>query len=373
MDLTKLLPEDGALRTLSTPCLVVDGAALERNIERMAATARRTGVMLRPHAKTHKSPDVAALQLRADCTVGIACATVAEADAMAAAGIGGLLLTTPVMGTEKFARLTRLNRTHGLTVVVDHPAQIDGLLSFMQAGDRPLGVAVDVDVGQARTGVTDLAAGVALARIIAERQELQFIGIQGYAGHAQHMVDPERRSAAVAYAAATLRAVADALTEAGLPPALITGSGTGTHEIDARGPYNELQPGSYVFMDADYSHIKDEQGQGLSFSPSLFVLTTVVSVNRPGEVTVDAGTKALATNGPPPAIYIGAPPGTNFKFGGDEHGIIAFPPGERAPAIGARLLIGATHCDPTVNLHASFNVVTGGDVKEWPIRGHYGE
>jgi D-serine deaminase-like pyridoxal phosphate-dependent protein len=169
-----------------------------------------------------------------------------------------------------------------------------------------------------------------------------------------------------------VRAVADALAEAGRPAGLITGSGTGTYRQDALGPYNELQAGSYVFMDADYARIVDESGAGPSFLPSLFVLATVVSTNRPGQITVDAGTKALATNGPPPCHIIGAGDGVSYRFAGDEHGIVDIPPGQPAPPLGARLLIGATHCDPTVNLHASFCVVKDGAAIRWPICGRYG-
>ncbi len=367
---TTLSPGCDALLALETPALVLDGEALVLNIERMAAAARQTGVALRPHAKTHKSHNIAMLQIQAGA-VGIACATVAEAEALSAAGIGGLLITSPTMGTAKFARMARLNRTAGLMVVVDHIAQVEGLLAALQPGDRRLRVLVDVDVGQARTGVNDVAVGVALAKAIAQRPQLEFAGLQGFAGHAQHIVDPAERKAVGAQAAATLRSFAKALGEAGLPPGLITGSGTGTFKLDAGGPYNELQVGSYVFMDADYARIKDDEGQELPFSPSLYVLATVVSVNRPGQVTVDAGTKALATNGPPPCRIIGAAPGATYKFAGDEHGIITIPAGERAPALGARVLIGATHCDPTVNLHASFHVLQNGAVSAWPIRGRY--
>jgi D-serine deaminase-like pyridoxal phosphate-dependent protein len=339
----------------------------------MAATARQAAVALRPHAKTHKSPDIARLQLRAGGAVGIACATVAEAEALAAGGIGGLLLTSPVMGEAKLAHLARLNREKGLAVVVDHPAQVDAICGALQANDRVLEIAVDVDVGQARTGVTDIAAGVTLAQTIAQRPGLAFAGIQGFAGHAQHMADPAARRAAGAHAAATLRNFAAALTEAGLPPRLITGSGTGTHAMDAGAVYNELQVGSYIFMDADYDRIRDEQGQPFAFTPSLFVLATVVSANRPGQITVDAGTKALATNGPPPCLIIGAPPGARYGFAGDEHGVIALPPDAPAPGIGTRLLIGATHCDPTANLHAAYHVVNGDTVTTWPISGRYGD
>ncbi len=370
--MTTFSPESGALRDLSTPCLVVDGAVLQRNIDAMAATVRKAGVALRPHAKTHKSPDIAALQLRAGAG-GIACATVGEAEAMTAAGIGGLLLTAPSMGADKFARLAKLNRAQAMTMAVDHPAQVEALLAALQDGDGPFGVVIDIDVGHGRTGIIDMAMGVELARTIAARPQLRFAGIQGYAGHAQHIPDPTERIAAVDYAKTTLRQFAKTLSEAGLPPPLITGSGTGTHRLDAEGPYTELQPGSYVFMDADYAAIKDAQGNGPPFMPSLFVLATVVSVNRPGEVTVDAGTKALATNGPPPCVIFGLAPGATYRFAGDEHGIIAIPPGQQAPALGARLLIGATHCDPTVNLHAAYHVMRDGRIEQWPIRGRYGD
>jgi D-serine deaminase-like pyridoxal phosphate-dependent protein len=373
MNQAPLSPDSDVFYSLRSPCLILDKERLEYNIESMATKARQAGVTLRPHIKTHKSPHIAALQMRAEPTVGIACATVAEAEAIAAAGIGGLLLTSPLMQAAQWERVAQLNRAQDLIVVVDHPAQIEGLLGALQAGDRTLGIAVDVDVGQARTGITDFGAGVELARMIAERPELKFAGIQGFAGHAQHIIDPGERRAAVENAATTLRAFAKALTEAGLPPTLITGSGTGTHDLDAGNPYNELQVGSYVFMDADYDRLRYEQGQELPFVPSLFVLATVVSVNRPDQVTVDVGTKALATNGPPPAVIVGAPSGSRYQFAGDEHGVIAVPSGERPSEIGARLLIGATHCDPTVNLHASFFVIKDDTVEDWPICGRYGD
>jgi D-serine deaminase-like pyridoxal phosphate-dependent protein len=360
---------DRALHGLKTPALVIDRESLEHNIARMAAGARRAGIRLRPHAKTHKSKHIAARQIDAGA-VGIACATVAEAAALAAAGITGLLITSPVMGDAKFSLVAKLNRENGLAVVVDHTAQVEGLLPHLQAGDRPLQVIVDVDVGQARTGVTDLAHGLELAKAIVRTPQLVFAGIQGFAGQAQHIVDPTERRSAAAGAATILREFARALTRDGLAPDIVTGSGTGAYSYDAAGPYNELQVGSYVFMDADYARVVDDEG-GLSFSPSLFVLASVVSVNRPGQVTVDAGTKALATNGPAPCHLLGAPAASAYRFAGDEHGIIGIPPGQPAPEIGARVLIGATHCDPTVNLHSSFQVVSNDGIEEWPILGRY--
>lgn len=368
---TGLLPDSAALRDIETPALVIDLPALKRNIDAMAARAKRAGMSLRPHAKTHKCPNIAALQMQAGA-VGIACATVAEAETLAASGTGGLLLTAPQMGEAKFARIAAINREHGVTVVVDHASQVDGLVAALRSGDRKLAIAVDTDVGQVRTGVTDLAEGVSLAQMIAAHPRLEFAGIQGFAGHAQHIADPQERKIAADAAATLLRRFVAMLNDAGLSPGLITGSGTGTYCQDSDGPYNELQVGSYVFMDADYARIVDETGAGPSFEPSLFVLATVVSVNRSGQVTVDAGTKAVATNGPPPCHIIGAPHGATYRFAGDEHGVIAIPEGQAAPRLGDRLLIGATHCDPTVNLHAAYHVIDNREMRTWPIRARYG-
>lgn len=369
---TILSPNHASLRDIETPALVVDAAALQRNIEGMAAWARETGIALRPHAKTHKSVQIARLQKKAGAT-GIACATVAEAELLASAGVNGLLLTAPQMGEGKFARIAKINGAHDIAVVVDHAAQVAGLAASLGTGDKPLSVLVDVDVGHARTGITDFGVGVRLAQSIAASGKLRFAGIQGYAGHAQHMPRPDERNSATDKAADILRRFVKALTEAGVDCELISGSGTGTYRRDAVGPYNELQPGSYVFMDSDYARIVDESGAGPCFEPSLFVLATVVSVNISGQVTVDAGSKALATNGPPPCNLVGVPKGSSYRFAGDEHGIVAIPAGQKAPALGDRLLVGATHCDPTVNLHASYHVIDGSQAQTWSIGARYGD
>jgi D-threonine aldolase len=368
-----LSPNHVSLRAVETPALVIDAAALQRNIEGMAAWAKQAGIALRPHAKTHKSAQIARLQKKAGAT-GIACATVAEAELLASSGIEDLLLTAPQMGEGKFARISKINSAHEITVVVDHVRQVEGLAAGLGAGDKALSVLVDVDVGQARTGIANISEGVRLAQSIAASSRLKFGGVQGYAGHAQHIPRPDERNAAADKAADLLRRFAKALAEAGLNCRVVSGSGTGTYRRDVAGPYNELQVGSYVFMDSDYARIVDESGAGPCFEPSLFVLATVVSVNRPGQVTVDAGSKALATNGPPPCNVVGVPEGSSYRFAGDEHGIIGIPAGQNPPALGDRLLIGATHCDPTVNLHACYHVIdAGGHAETWPIGARYGE
>ena len=367
-----LFPDLAALKALDTPALVIDADALERNIARMAETARRRGIALRPHAKTHKSPDIARLQIGAGAA-GICCATLAEAEAMSAAGIDGLLVTAPTMGEARFERIAKLNRVRPLLIVVDHLVQVEGLTRILRSDDPVLGVLVDVDVGQMRTGVTAVADALAIGKAIASSPRLRFAGLQGYAGHVQHIPDATARKTAAETSSNILGAYAQALTGAGLKPGMITGSGTGAHVFDLEsGPYTELQVGSYALMDADYAAVHDGAGKGPEFAPALFVMGTVVSVNRAGEVTVDAGTKALATNGPPPCHILGAPAGSTYRFAGDEHGIITVPAGRACPALGTRILIGATHCDPTVNLHDRYHVVRDGSVTVWRIAGRYG-
>ena len=196
--------------------------------------------------------------------------------------------------------------------------------------------------------------------------------MQGFAGNAQHTPEPAERTAAAQRAADKLIELREALSLGGLKPDIITGSGTGTQNLDARGPYTELQVGSYVFMDADYDRIRDERNAPPPFEPSLFVLGTVVSVNRPSEITVDAGTKALATNGPAPVVFLGAPPGARIALPATSTASCQFRKDSLASAWDA-ILIGATHCDPTVNLHGCYYEVTDDTLTRRPVLARYGD
>jgi D-serine deaminase-like pyridoxal phosphate-dependent protein len=370
--MSQLRPHAAVFSDLATPALVIDATAVEANISRMAASAHSAGIALRPHAKTHKSPDVAKLQRDAGA-IGIACATIFEAEDLARANLDNLLITSPIVGTDKVARLIRLHRRTPVMVVVDHPVQMDSLLAALSANDRPIEVLVDMDIGQARTGVTSVEEGLNLAKRIAGEPRLRFVGLQGFAGHVQHIVDPEERCRAADLSGQFVRALTERLRAEGLPPEIVSGSGTGASAFDLHGgPYTELQVGSYVFMDSDYGRLRELGGERLPYQNALFVLATVVSANRAAQVTVDAGTKALAVNGPPPDRLLGVPEGATYTFAGDEHGIIHLPAGKMQPAMGARVLIGATHCDPTVNLYTCYHVVNAGrPIERWPIIGHY--
>lgn len=380
MSPARLPPDHPSLADIPTPALVVDESILHANIARMADFARDARIALRPHAKTHKSAAIAKLQLQAGA-IGIACATVAEAEMLQAGGVHDLLLTCPIADASKATRIAALNRISTLAVVVDHPVQVSLLCAAIRTEDRPLAVLSDVDLGQKRTGIVDIADAIALARAIHARPELNFCGLQGFGGHIQHLVDAQERHDAAAAAGNQLRAIAQALKAEGFACDVISGSGTGACAYDAQGPYTELQVGSYLFMDADYRRLQTTHRgrrenqtfeEGLPYQSSLFVLATVVSANRPGQVTVDAGVKALAFNGPAPDILIGMPAGSRYQFAGDEHGIVVLPDGAGRPAVGTRLLIAATHCDPTVNLHATYVFFAqDGGVRLLPIEGRY--
>jgi D-serine deaminase-like pyridoxal phosphate-dependent protein len=359
-----------ALRGVPTPALVIDEQALDRNVAAMAELARRAGRSLRPHAKTHKSVVIAKKQVEAGA-IGICCATIPELKAMAEAGIGGLLLTAAMQDAAKVETLIGIAKQTPITIAADHPSQVNLLLSKLSSDAPPIGFIVDVDVGQKRTGVSSVKDTIAIAKCIAGDKRLKFGGLQGYAGHVQHIPDFSERTREAARVSALLAEHIAALRESGLDVPIVSGGGTGTHEIDlVHQPFTEIQAGSYVFMDADYARIQGGSGKSLPFECSLFMLTTVTSANVPGQITVDAGTKSLAVNGPTPHLIVGAPDGTKFQFAGDEHGILVLPEGSKPPALGDRILMSVTHCDPTINLFSAVHAVKkSGAIEKWPVVG----
>jgi len=367
-----LIGAPGSRRELNTPVLVIDRPALERNITRMAEFAASKGVKLRPHAKTHKSVDIAKLQL-AGGAVGLCCAKIGEAEILAEGGVStGLLITSPVVSAPAIARLVALNgRTVDLMTVVDNVLNIAALGEAASAAGKPLKVVIDLDPGIHRTGVASPEAAVALLEAIRAHQGLIYGGLQCYCGMQQHIESFDDRKANLEDRGAYIRSVIDALTAAGGPPPIVSGSGTGSHRIDAElGIFTEFQVGSYVFMDDQYL-ICDIAGDGADESPyeaSLLIDARVVSANTPGMVTIDAGFKALSTDAEPPKVLGGAPDGARYFFMGDEHGAILPPPGEAPPALGERVILGAPHCDPTVNLYDTYHVVEGDTlVALWPV------
>jgi len=362
-----LIGQQGSRRALNTPALVIDGDALDRNIAAMAAFAKQAGLTLRPHAKTHKSVQIARKQMAAGA-LGVCCAKIGEGEALADGGINAILITSPVVTPQAIARLAALHERIGdLMVVADNPDNVDALARAFAEASRPLPVIVDIDPGIRRTGVASPEAAVALARKIAAANALRFAGVQFYCGVQQHIESYAERRAAIEERTQYLSSVIEALRAAGHAPEIITGGGTGTHHIDAElGVLNELQVGSYVFMDRQYE-VCDLRGQGAQpFEPALFVDTHIVSANTQGMATLDAGFKALSTDGGTPKVIEGAPADAMFVFMGDEHGaLIAM---DHAFKVGDAVTLAPPHCDPTVNLYDAYHVVRGGTLTDiWPV------
>jgi 3-hydroxy-D-aspartate aldolase len=358
---------DGRIR-LNTPALVIEEGALHRNIAAMAAFAKAHGLALRPHAKTHKSADIARLQIAAGA-VGVCCAKLGEAEALAeAGGVASILITSPVVTPPTIARWRVLHdRLSDVRVVADHSDGVAATAVAMASAAKPLTMFVDVDPGIHRTGVASVEAAVALARQIAAAPSLRFGGVQFYCGMEQHIEAYADRRAMVEQRMAFLREVVAALKAAGLTPETITGGGTGTHRIDAAlGVLTELQAGSYVFIDRQYLDCDLTGAGGAPFETALLIDSRIVSANTEGMATIDAGFKALSTDGGKPTIVSGAPEGAAYFFMGDEHGAIVA--ANTRFDLGARVVLGAPHCDPTVNLYDSYHVVRGEElVAIWPV------
>jgi 3-hydroxy-D-aspartate aldolase len=358
----------GVRAKLQTPALVIDLDALERNIAAMAAHARARGIALRPHAKTHKCTEIARRQIAAGA-LGICVAKLGEAEALAEGGIDSILITSPVVSEGGIARLIALNtRMRELMAVCDNANVAARLAAAARDNGKKLKILVDIDPGLGRTGIRPGDGAMALVQQVAESDALEYAGLQCYAGQVQHLESPNERRDASLSAMKELGALRDQLAARGLAPKIISGGGTGTFDIDPDARVlTELQVGSYVFMDRQYNDVWTKPGQRPPFETSLFVQTTIISANRDGLATTDAGFKAFATDAGSPVIASGAPDGANYFFFGDEQGGI-FYSGEKKLQPGDWLICMVPHCDPTVNLYDKYHAVRG-DILEaiWPI------
>lgn len=350
---------------LDTPCLVLDVDQLEDNLRRMQHLASDAGKDLRPHAKTHKCSALCAKQVEMGA-IGVCAAKVSEADALVRAGIGGILITGPVVTAAKLARLMKLVRqSPDLTVVVDSPDGVAQLDRALDEAGLAMQVLIDLDVGLGRTGVKPDRSQV-LVNSVHSSLRLTLRGVQAYAGHVQHIPSLIQRAdqsdAALRPAVNLYRAL-----QTGIPSCTVfSASGTGTHSMDLGVPeITELQVGSYALMDAEYLAI---EADGEPFRPALRLLTTVVSVDHGRHVTVDAGLKSLYRDGGAPRVIKGGGPDLIYDWFGDEYGRISHSGHGLLPDLGARLEIVVSHCDPTVNLFDRYHVIQNGRVvDEWPI------
>jgi D-serine deaminase-like pyridoxal phosphate-dependent protein len=343
---------------IDTPALVIDLDAFERNLVRMADAVAKAGVRLRPHAKTHKSP-VIGLKQMALGAVGLCCQKVSEAEAMVLGGVPDVLVSNEIVGARKLARLAALARQARVTVAVDNEIAIADLGAAALRAGAIIRVLVEIDVGGKRCGVAPGAPAVALAQAVVHAPNLEFAGVQAYYGSAQHLRSIEERRQAIGGAIAMTRATVAQLAEAGLACEVVAGAGTGTFEIEAAsGVYNELQAGSYCFMDADYARNRKADGSRFdTFDHALFVYATVMSTPVPERAVVDAGLKALAFDSGMPDVP--GLPGAVYSRPSDEHGVLDVTLCNERPRLGDKILLIPGHCDPTVNLHDWYVGVRG--------------
>ncbi|MBL0935477.1 MAG: DSD1 family PLP-dependent enzyme [Rhizobiaceae bacterium] len=354
---------------IQTPCLILDLDALERNIEKMGRRAREMGVRHRVHGKMHKSVDVAKLQERLGGSVGICCQKVSEAEVFVRGGIKDVLVSNQVRDPAKIERLARLPKLGARTIVcVDDVANVAELSAAAQRQGTTIECLVEIDCGAGRCGVTSTAAVLEIAKAVDAAPSLTFGGIQAYQGAMQHLECYEDRKAKIDIAVAMVGEAVDALKAEGLSCAIVGGGGTGSYCFEGRsGVYNELQCGSYAFMDADYGRILDEHGARIDQSEwenALYILTSVMSHAKPDKAICDAGLKAQSVDSGLPVVY----GRTDVKYVkcSDEHGVIDDPAGVLRVNDKLRLVPG--HCDPTCNVHDWYVGVRAGKVEAlWPI------
>lgn len=354
---------------LDTPSLILDLDLFESNLIRMRNIAVTAGKKLRPHAKTHKCPEIAKRQLAAGNCAGICAAKLSEAEGLADAGIQDILITSPVSASWKIARLPALNRKiSGLMLVADNPEQVKLLAETAAKENMIFQVLVDVDPEMGRTGVP-FESAADFGAMIASYPSLKLAGVQCYAGHLQHIPNFSDRKKEDLRLMKKGAEVFRLLKERFFSCTVFTGTGTGTMPADLKIPeLTDMQVGSYCLMDSEYLGV--EHGLG-AFEPALKMRTSVISANHPGFVTIDAGTKALyVTPGAPPKVFRNGQLQTDCLYDwsfGDEHGRLTLPPGVRLVP-GNTIEMTVSHCDPTVNLFDEIFACRGNTVVErFPI------
>jgi D-serine deaminase-like pyridoxal phosphate-dependent protein len=354
------------LEQVDTPALLLDLDAFERNLRRLHASLGDAKVRVRPHAKSHKCPQIALRQIALGA-VGVCCQKVSEAEALVRDGVGDVLIANEIVGAQKLARLTALARSAKIGVCVDDIANVADLDRAAREAGAELDVYVEMNVGANRCGVEPGEPALRLAQAVARAGALRFAGVQAYQGAAQHLRSAAERSAAIAKAVEQVRETVALLEAKGLRAEIVTGAGTGTYLLEAASRvYNEIQPGSYVFMDADYGRNLGEDGQPVhEFEHSLFILATVMSRPTPQRAVVDAGLKAHSVDSGMPTVVGIA--GARYVRASDEHGVIELG-GPGTAGLGQKIRLIPGHCDPTVNLYDWLVCYRGESVEDiWPI------
>lgn len=369
---TRLIGIPGGLYELTTPALVLDLEAFEQNIRAHQHQLHLHGLRARPHAKSHKCAEIARRQIAAGA-VGVCAASLHEAEAMLAQGVDNILITSPVVGAGKQNRLIQLlERGAEIAIVVDDQESAVSTANMAHRSGHVLDVLIDVDLGMGRTGVSSIEAALQLVDVASTTAGISYRGLQAYSGQVQHIADFAERDQVYTQQLRLLSTLVAALDKRGVKPGTVSGGGTGTLALDCReGILTEHQAGSYIFMDVEYGAVTLRGSDAdPGFATSLFLHSTVISRNVPGQVTTDAGLKSFATDGPLPVMSAGAPVGTVYSFFGDEHGCLSFPSPTDSLPLGSIVTFVTPHCDPTINLHDYLHVVQHDRLVDiWQITG----
>jgi 3-hydroxy-D-aspartate aldolase len=335
----------------------------------MGEFANVRGVRHRSHGKMHKSVDMQKLQETLGGAVGVCCQKVSEAEAFARGGIKDILVSNEVRDSIKIDRLAQLPK-HGarITVCVDDLANVAELSAAAQRHDATLECLVEIDCGAGRCGVENAGAAIEIAKAIDSAPARKSTGLQAYQGAMQHLERYEDRKAKFDNATVLVKAVVEALHAVGLKPELVSGGGTGSYYFESSsGVYNELQCGSYAFMDTDCGRIKDEEGNRIDngeWQNALFILTSVMSHAKPDQAVCDAGLKALSLDSGLPVIH--GRDDVKYISASDKHGVIEDKRG--VLCIDEKLKLVPGHCDPTCNVHDWYVGVRNGKVEVvWPV------
>jgi len=358
---------------LDTPALCVDLDKLSQNIATMRTRLGDMKVASRPHAKTHKCPTIAKLQL-AGGSIGICTAKLSEAEVFAANSIGPILMTTSNVTPNKIRRAMALRKSNPQFVqAVDYAQNARDLNDAAKAAGIVADVVVDVAIGT-RSGVPAGDQAVAIAQLVDTLPNLKLRGIISYDGGAQHIKGFRKRAEESLKRYEPSLRTFEAMKRSGLNTEIFSGGGTGTYNIMTKIPgFTDLQVGSYIFMDCQYLEIGGEENEDLytDFAPSLTVMTTVLNNYFPNRLTTDAGQKALTLNQPGP-IVIGEK-GFRYSAGSDEFGTIQYDTSSKAYTVGDKLELIVPHCDPAVNEYDQIYGTRKDRVEVvWPVsaRGH---
>ena len=354
---------------LDTPALCVDLDKMEKNVATMQAALKKYGLPSRPHAKTHKCAAIAKYQLSTG-SIGICCAKLSEAEALAGAGIGKILMTTSNPSRTKIRRAMALRKSHpDFIQAVDEEQNARDLSEAAKAAGVVADVVIDVAVGT-RSGIPAGEGALALAQLIDKLPGLKLRGMLSYDGGVQHAKGFAARRERALKTIEPNAATFEAMKKSGLNTEIFSGGGTGTYNIMPKVPgMTDVQVGSYIFMDAQYLEIGGEDNDELytDFAPSLTVLTTVMNNRFPGRLTTDAGSKALTLNTPTPGVI--GEPAMEYTAGSDEFGSIRFSsPPSKEYKIGDLLELIVPHCDPVVNEYDQIYGIRKDKVEVvWPI------